>query len=119
MKHIILAAAAVALSAGVAHADPFAAMYGNTLTITDSGQTAKAFVNQDMTWEEHLANGAVLKGTYAWKDAGTVCFTLTDPAPKPGDAPLCVPMAAHNVGDTWSDKDMAGNPETLALTAGR
>lgn len=119
MKHIILAAAAVALSAGVAHADPFASMYGNTLTITDGGKTSKAFVNQDMTWEQDMPDGTVMKGTYMWKDASTVCFTSVTPPPKPGDAPFCTAMAAHNVGETWADKDPAGNPETLTITAGR
>ena len=120
MKRFLLAAAMVAASVGVAHADPFANMYGNTITITGAdGKASKAFINPDMTWERHMPDGSVSKGSYAWKDADTACFTATDPAPKPGDAPACAKMGPHNVGDTWTDKDASGSTETFALTAGR
>ena len=81
MKRILLGLSALALSAGVAHADPYANLYANTLSITGSdGSTSTVFVNQDMSWEQHLPKGMVLKGTYAWKDAQTACFTIV-PAP--------------------------------------
>jgi hypothetical protein len=121
MKRFALAAAAVLMSAGIAHADPFAGMYGNTVAITaPDGTKSTAYVNADMTWEQHTANGAVMKGTYAWKDAGTVCFTLTDPAPKPGDAPSCSPVSGdHKAGDTWTETGPSGQALTYAVTAGR
>jgi hypothetical protein len=121
MKRFVLAAAAVLMSAGIAHADPFAGMYGNTVTITGpDGTKSTAYVNADMTWEQHAAGGAVMKGTYTWKDAGTVCFTLTDPAPKSGDATNCSPVPAdHKVGDTWTETTPKGQTITYAVTAGR
>jgi hypothetical protein len=122
MKRLALAAVAVLMSAGIAHADPFAGMYGNTVAITaPDGSKSTAYVNADMTWEQHMANGTVMKGTYAWKDAGTVCFTLTDPAPKPGDAaPNCSAIPAdHKAGDTWTQTDSKGQTLTYAVTAGR
>jgi hypothetical protein len=122
MNRFVVAAAAFLMSAGVAHADPFAGMYGNTVTITGpDGSKSTAYVNADMTWEQHTANGAVMKGTYAWKDAGTVCFTLTDPAPKAGDAaPNCSPVpAAHKAGDTWTETGPKGETMTYSVTVGR
>ena len=118
----LIAAAFVAASSSAMAADTFSNFYGNTLTITGSdGSKTTAFVNADMTWEQHWANGTVAKGTYAWKDATTACFTQTDPAPKAGDqATVCLPnQAAHNVGDTWSASGADGKSATLALTAGR
>jgi hypothetical protein len=122
MKRVVLAAAAVLMSVGIAHADPFAGMYGNTVTITGpDGTKSTAYVNADMTWEQHMAGGAVMKGTYAWKDAGTVCFTMTDPAPKSGDmTPNCNPVPAdHKVGDTWTETTPKGQSMTYSVTAGR
>jgi hypothetical protein len=122
MKRFVLAAAAILMSAGVAHADPFAGMYGNTIAITGAdGTKSTAFVNADMTWEQHLASGAVMKGTYTWKDARTVCFTLTDPAPTSGDAaPNCSPVPAdHKAGDTWTETSPKGQTLTYTVTAGR
>ncbi|HKD23195.1 MAG TPA: hypothetical protein VKB71_14355 [Rhizomicrobium sp.] len=122
MKSILLAGAALLAMAGVAQADPYAAMYGNTVTITGSdGMKLVTYVNQDMTWEQHNANGTVMKGTYAWKDATTACFTTTDPAPKtPSQTPMCLPnQVAHNVGDSWTVAGGDGKPVTVAISAGR
>jgi hypothetical protein len=119
MKHMILAATALLLSAAAAQADPFATMYGNTVTITDASGKSMAYVNQDMTWEQHMSDGKVMKGTYAWKDDHTACFTMTDPAPKPDAAPNCTKIDDHKVGDTWDEKDSKGQTTSYALTAGR
>lgn len=121
MKRLVFSALALLASAGLAHADPFASMYGNTVTITaPDGAKSVAYVNQDMTWEQHLPSNAVLKGSYAWKDAQTVCFTQTDPAPKAGDPPVCSGgQADHKVGDTWTLTGNDGKTSTLTLTAGR
>lgn len=120
MKRIVLAAAAALLMTGTAQADGFANMYGNTVTITTpDGKTAKAYVNQDGSWEQHMADGSVLKGTFAWKDASNVCFTMTDPAPKPGTPPGCSKIDDHKVGDTWTEKEDDGATTTYSLTAGR
>ncbi len=121
MKRILLAASALALTIGVAHADPYANLYGNTLSMTGvDGTKSTVFINQDMSWESHLTNGTVLKGTYAWKDAQTACFTVV-PAPKPpAPATNCyAAQADHNVGDTWTMNGPDGKPNTLTITAGR
>ena len=83
--HFWLTSALVLVSAG-ASADPLAVGYGNTVTQTmPDGSKTIIYVNEDKTWEQHLANGTVLKGTFVEKDEHTVCFTLVDPAPKAGE----------------------------------
>jgi hypothetical protein len=123
MRRILLATAAFFALAGAAQAaDPFASMYGNTVSITGpDGSKVTSFVNQDMTWEQHMPDGMTVKGTYAWKDATTACFTQTDPAPKSADmATTCLPnQTAHNVGESWSVAGRDGKPVTVAITAGR
>lgn len=123
MKRVLFAAAGLFAFGGTAQAaDLFSALYGNTLNETvSSGSKAAIYINQDMTWERHLANGIVIKGTYAWKDAATACFTQTDPAPSAADqATRCIPeQTAHAVGDTWTVPGADGKPATLNLSAGR
>lgn len=117
-----LAAAVWMLSVGTAWADPYAAMYGNTLQVTGpDGTKSVALINQDMTYEQHLGDGSVIKGTYAWKDANTACFTQTDPAPKSAnDATACFSgQGDHNVGDTWNVTGADGRQSTLKIVAGR
>src|ERR1700678_1641097 len=100
MTRVLLAGAAFfALTSMAQAADPYQGMYGNPVTITGSdGMKVISFVNQDMTWEQHGPNGMVVKGTYAWKDATTACFTQTDPAPQAGAPPLCLQnQGMHNV----------------------
>ena len=121
MKRVLIAISALALSAGIAHADPYANLYANTLqmTLADGTQTT-VFINQDMSWEQHLPKGVVIKGTYAWKDAQTACFTVV-PAPKPPMQPTNCYAAQtdHAVGDTWTMNGPDGKPNTLSIVAGR
>jgi hypothetical protein len=123
MKRILIAAAAAAILSSTAHAgDLFAGMYGNSLNITGSdGVKFTVYINQDMSWEEHYADGSVIKGTYAWKDPQTACFTQTTPTPPdPSKAVNCFgPQSEHKVGDSWSINGADGKPATLVLTAGR
>ena len=119
MKHILLAAVAVTMAS---EADPLSGAYGNTLTRTvPDGTKMIVYVNADRTWEQHTG-AVVIKGTYAWKDATDVCFTLTDPAPaEPAKATNCfVAKDEHKVGDVWTDPMPDGKGViTNALTAGR
>jgi hypothetical protein len=122
MKRILLAASAIALSASVAHADPYANLYGNTLTITAAdGSKSTVLINQDGSWQQQFANGTVLKGTYAWKDTATACFTIVTPPPKDPNAPPFCPgnQTAHAVGDTWTMNGADGKSTSLTITAGR
>jgi len=123
MKKAIAFAAVVLISfdGSAQAADLYAADYGNTLSVTGAnGTKSTAYINQDMTWEQHLASGPVIKGTYAWKDATTACFTQTDPPPKADQAPICLSgQTTHAIGDTWSVTSSDGKASSMTLTAGR
>ncbi|HUO89058.1 MAG TPA: hypothetical protein VMU08_07780 [Rhizomicrobium sp.] len=122
MRRVLLAAAAVVAFATAARADdPFAVAYGNTVTETlPDGTKIVIYVNPDMTWQQAVA-GHVTKGTYAWKDATHVCFTVTDPAPAdPSKATACNEIKGdHKVGDSWTEQTPDGKTITMMITAGR
>ncbi|MEJ0026829.1 MAG: hypothetical protein WDN01_12445 [Rhizomicrobium sp.] len=123
IKRIILAAAATALFSTAALADdPFAVAYGNTVTQTlPDGTKLVIYVNPDKTWQQ-TAGGKTTKGTYAWKDATNVCFTVTDPAPAdPSQATFCNEIKGdHKVGDTWTETSRDGKTTiTMTITPGR
>jgi opacity protein-like surface antigen len=121
MKRILLAAAAVAVLATPAlAADPFAVAYGNTVTQTfPDGTKMTTYVNADMTWQQ-TRGGKTTKGTYAWKDATHVCFTVVDPAPAdPTKATGCNEIKGdHKLGDTWTEQGPNG-AMTMSITPGR
>jgi len=110
MKRFALAGAGLLALVTAAHADPFAAAYGNTVTQTmPDGKKTVIYVNQDGTWEQQGADGDI-KGTFVWKDDHTACFTQTDPAPKD----------PSKVGDTWSEPlPNGGGSVTMTISAGR
>jgi major membrane immunogen (membrane-anchored lipoprotein) len=123
MKRIALGLAAILLTtASASAADLFAVAYGNTVTQTlPNGTKMTIYVNADKTWEQHMADGKVVKGTYAWKDDSHACFTETDPAPKdPSKATNCNEIKGdHKVGDTWTEPMGNGQNITMSITAGR
>jgi len=122
MMRTIFAAAAVLAIAGAAHADPFAAAYGNTVTqVWPDGNEVIVYVNADHTWEQHTAHG-VVKGTYAWKDDTHACFTVTEPVPQnASQATSCNAFRDehHAVGDTWTETLKDGRTLTISITKGR
>ena len=120
MKRILLGAAVLALSAGAALADNLAGYYGNTVVQTlPDGKVIKSKVNKDGTYSSVQPDGSTTKGTWAWKDGNTACFTQTDPAPAAGQGPVCYPIDAHKVGDNWSAKAPDGKSEIkYSLVAG-
>lgn len=122
MKGIFIAAVAAIAITTAAESDPLSGAFGNTLTRTlPNGTKMIVYVNADQTWEQHVG-ATVMKGTYAWKDAVQVCFTLTaPPPPDPAKAINCfVAKDEHKVGDTWTDPMPDGKGViTNVLTAGR
>ena len=120
-KTILFTAAAVLLTTG-ALADPFEGLYGNTVTSTSpNGKKYVYYFNQDGTFENHYPSGKIIKGSFAWKDAQTACFTVTDPPPAKGESSTnCRPFpVTHHVGDTWTEKDSEGVVYTNSVAAGR
>ncbi len=126
MKRIVLAglallASALAAQADPAPGDPFAAMYGNTLTETGpDGAPVVTYIDENGTWTQHMPDGSVQRGTYRWQDDHTVCFAQTEPAPAKYQAASCDEVhTVHKVGESWTQKDSQGRVYTIAITAGR
>jgi hypothetical protein len=112
MRRIFLAATMLALSTSLAFADDImASRYGNTTITTDaSGTQSKIHYNADGTFTGNQS-GMDFKGT--WKiDGGTICLT-TNPALPNQPNPVCAPVSAHKVGDSWK-----AGPYTVTLVQG-
>jgi len=96
---VLLAAA----GAGI-YADPLSNYYGNTLIGTTAGEkSARASLSRDGTFVGTTPQGTSVQGR--WSTAtGQLCFTVTEPAPNQAQ-PVCIPLAAHKVGDKWTVND--------------
>ncbi|MDO8422457.1 MAG: hypothetical protein Q7S99_09880 [Parvibaculum sp.] len=103
--------------AGVAFAAGNENLFGNTVVITSATGVTKAMVNGDNTYETHLADGSVVKGTWA-ADGANTCYTQTEPAPAAEAKPFCTPNEARAVGDKWSAKGPDGSDVSFELVAG-
>lgn len=104
-----LVLACLIITAAPAAAGTWDAAYGNTVVSTYAdGRVVKVYVNADHTYSLLLPDGkTTIKGTWADAD-GQSCFTATDPAPKPGDKPVCFPIMEHKVGEPYSGEDASG-----------
>lgn len=110
----ILLASAVALVATAAFAgdEIMASRFGNTTITKDgSGNETHLYYSADHTFTGKQGATA-FKGTWMLKDAGTICLT-SDPAIPNTPNPVCNPISAHKVGDSWS-----AGPYTISLVAG-
>ena len=121
MRKIVLASlASIALAASMSFAvaadDVMASRYGNTTESTDSkGVETKVYYKADGTF---TAKSGDLTTAGTWKvDAGTICLTYTGATPPGMTNPLCVPVVAHKVGDTWTTGE-GDQKRTVKLVAG-
>lgn len=119
MKLVLCAGLALAFTTVAASADPFAAMYGNTLHQTRDGKETLIYVNADHTWEMRQPDGKTMRGTYSWKDDKHFCVVVTDPKPEKPEDDCNDETTEHKVGDTWTEDDGKGHVTTYSITAGR
>lgn len=118
MRKIILsslAAIALAATAATAADDVMASRYGNTTVSTDAkGVEAKVYYNADHTF---TFKSGEQSGKGMWKvDGSNLCLTYDAPiAGIPN--PLCLPVTAHKVGDTWTTGE-GDQKRTIKLVAG-
>ena len=110
-----LASIALATAFAVAADDVMASRYGNTTVSTDSkGVETKVYYNADHTF---TFKSGTQSGKGTWKvDNATVCLTY-EAAPAGMPNPLCVPVVAHKVGDTWTTGE-GDQKRTVKLVAG-
>lgn len=104
--------------AGVAYAAGNESLIGNTVVITSKTGVTKAMVKADNTYETHLTDGSVVKGTWA-ADGANTCYTQTEPAPAAEAKPFCSPNEDRAVGDKWTAKGPDGTEVGFELVAGQ
>jgi hypothetical protein len=120
MRTIVLGLAlAFAATAAMADDDVMASRFGNTTDSVDSqGIHTRLYYSADHTFKADVG-GLKVNGT--WKvDGGTICLTYVNPPasmPATMPNPTCLPVVAHNVGDTWTTGEGAMK-RSVSLKAG-
>jgi opacity protein-like surface antigen len=118
MRKFLLATAIAALCATPALAadDVMANTYGNTVISTGGAAEVHTHYRSDHSFDmvgSMMGMSQMFKGTWALDGKGGLCRTFVGDVP-PGTAnPLCTPIAAHNLGDTWT---IETNGSTRAVT---
>lgn len=121
MRRILIAASTLALLAVAAAAgdDPMAGYYGNTVVASGGMIESHTHYRADHTFDltaSAMGQNYVFKGTWSLAN-GQLCRKYDDPAPPRTPNPLCTPVEAHKVGDSWT-MTMNGSSRTLTLKAG-
>jgi hypothetical protein len=112
---IVASVLALSVSAALAADDVMANFYGNTVVATGGMADSKTYYRADHTFETKIATYD-LKGTWAIDATGQLCRTYETPPPGMPN-PLCVPIASHKVGDTWTVQ-MNGQTRNVTLVQG-
>ena len=108
--------ACLALPAWAGDDDVMAGYYGNTAVVTGGRVETHWVYNADHTFAMKIpAFSMEFKGTWA-VDGATLCRTFESPPPGV-DNPLCSPVEAHKVGDTWTMAD-GNETRTISLVQG-
>jgi hypothetical protein len=118
MRKIVLAslaAFALATTVSMAADDVMATRYGNTTVSTDAkGVETKVYYSADHTF---TFKSGTQSGKGTWKiDGGNICLTYEVAIPGVPN-PLCLPVTAHKVGDTWTTGE-GDQKRTVKLVAG-
>ncbi len=103
MRILFVSAVAIAFvsSAAIADDDIMANRYGNTTITTDAnGNTSKLHYKADGTFDGTQGTTA-FAGTWKLDGSGKICLTSNPPIPNTPN-PVCTPVFAHKVGDTWT-----------------
>ena len=122
MRKFLLAASAVALCAAPAFAadDVMANTYGNTVVSTGGMSEVHTHYRADHSFDmvgSMMGMSRTFKGTWALDGKGNLCRTFVGDAPPNTPNPLCTPIAAHKIGETWT-LDANGSTRTVTLKAG-
>ena len=115
MPKFLLAASIVALCATPALAgdDVMASTFGNTLVSTGLPGRYLVYVPVGSM----MGMSKTFKGTWALDGKGNLCRTFDGDVPPNATNPMCTPVAAHKIGDTWS-VEANGKTRTVTLKPG-
>ncbi|HVU19784.1 MAG TPA: hypothetical protein VHE09_03570 [Rhizomicrobium sp.] len=122
MPKFLLAASIAALCATPALAgdDVMASTYGNTLVSTGGMSEVRSHYRADHSFDmvgSMMGMSKTFKGTWALDGKGNVCRTFDGDVPPNATNPMCTPVAAHKIGDTWT-VEANGKTRTVTLKAG-
>jgi opacity protein-like surface antigen len=122
MREFLLAASIAALCATPAFAadDVMANTFGNTVVSTGGMSEVHTHYRSDHSFDmvgSRMGMSRNFKGTWALDGKGNLCRTFVGAAPPNTTNPLCTPVAAHKLGDTWT-MDANGETRTVTLKPG-
>ena len=118
MSRFLIAASVAALCATQAFAgdDVMANTYGNTIVSTGGMSEVHTHYRADHSFDmvgSMMGMSKTFKGSWALDGKGNLCRTFDGETPPNTANPLCTPVAAHKVGDTWT---MESNGATRTVT---
>jgi hypothetical protein len=120
MKRFLIAAFALCATPALAADDVMASYYGNTVISTGGASEARSHYRADHSFDmtgSMMGMSKSFKGTWALDGKGNLCRTFEGELPPNTTNPLCTPIAAHKIGDTWT-LDANGQTRTVTLKAG-
>ena len=112
-------------SAALAGEEAMTNLFGNTVIATSQAGELRVHYKPDHSFSGR-AEGPMgkydIRGTWKLDDKGNLCrtYSTTGNDLPPGlPNPYCAPLAAHNVGDTWTVVGQDGRTAEVKLVAGR
>ena len=112
-------------SAAVAGEEMMASYFGNTVIATSQAGELRVHYKPDHSFSGK-AEGPMgkydVRGTWKLDEKGNLCrtYSTTGSDLPPGmPNPYCAPLAAHNVGDTWTVVGQDGRTAQVKLVEGR
>jgi len=121
MRIFWIAAGALALAISPALADDIMAnTYGNTVISTGGIAEVHTHYHADHSFDmvaSTMVFSKTFKGSWALDGKGNLCRTFEGEVPPNTANPLCTPIAAHKIGETWT-VTANGATRTVTLKAG-
>ncbi len=108
--------AALCFTPAFADDDVMANTYINTVVSTGGMSEVHTHYRADHGFDmvgSILGMSQTFKGTWALDGKGNLCRTFVGDAPPGQTNPLCTPIAAHKIRDTWT---MEANGQTRTIT---
>jgi hypothetical protein len=120
MHRFLIAALVLCAVPAFAADDVMGGFYGNTIVSTGGAAEIHTHYRADHSFDlvgSMMGMSQTFKGTWVLDDKGDVCRTFVGAVPPNSPNPLCTPIAAHKIGDTWTVTSN-GQTRTLTLEAG-
>lgn len=122
MRTLLITAsiAALCVTGALAGDEVMASMFGNTVVSTGGMSEIRSHYRADHSFDmvgSMMGMSKTFKGSWALDGKGNLCRTFDGAAPPNTTNPLCTPIAAHKLGDTWT-MDANGETRTVTLKPG-